>query len=179
MKDNIIFIAGVHGVGKTTICNKIKKEVNLNTYSSSDLIKRYNSSILSEEKQVNNVNDNQNILLKAISKFVDNNEVILLDGHFKLISKDNNIVDIPEQTFINMGLSKIIIIIDDPKVIVKRLMSRDSKEYSLRFIESFQEKEVSRGIDIARRLDVDAYIYKNGSDVNKLINFIKQKKISI
>lgn len=85
MKDNIIFIAGVHGVGKTTICNKIKKEVNLNTYSSSDLIKRYNSSILSEEKQVNDVNDNQDILLKAISKFVDNNEVILLDGHFTLI----------------------------------------------------------------------------------------------
>ena len=35
-----IFLAGIHGVGKSTLANKLKKSLDINTFSVSDLIRK-------------------------------------------------------------------------------------------------------------------------------------------
>lgn len=37
---NIIFIAGIHGVGKSTLCKKLSSRYNIEHYSASELIKK-------------------------------------------------------------------------------------------------------------------------------------------
>lgn len=42
MNNGVIFIAGVYGVGKSTICNNLNKSLGIPAYSSSKLISEIN-----------------------------------------------------------------------------------------------------------------------------------------
>ncbi|WP_099328285.1 ATP-binding protein [Clostridium paraputrificum] len=174
MRNNIIFVGGIHGVGKITVCNKIKKLLGVEAYSSSELIKKYNSLLLSKDKRVEDINKNQDILLKAISKYVCDNDIALLDGHFTLISKDGAITDIPIETFLYMELCSIVMVVDKPDKIVDRLRSRDSKDYSLKFVDDFQTREINRANYVSGVTGINLYYYEYGSDISDLIEFINK-----
>ncbi|MEY3499388.1 MAG: hypothetical protein RL308_1057 [Bacteroidota bacterium] len=99
MKRNITFIGGIHGVGKSTICEKICKETSLQYLSASKLIKwgEMNEGLLS--KQVEDVNITQQRLLIGLDNTVNEDKVYLLDGHYSLFNKKNEIVTVPLETF--------------------------------------------------------------------------------
>ena len=62
----IIFVGGIHGVGKTTLCRKISEKLLLKHFSASDLISNLKSENIAKDKKVSDVNENQNILLESI-----------------------------------------------------------------------------------------------------------------
>lgn len=175
--NNIIFVGGVHGVGKTTICNNIKGYLGIKNYSSSELIRRYNSSILNEDKQVNNINKNQDILLEAIDKYINESETIMLDGHFALINKSNIIELVPIETFKGLNLLGILLITDDPVNIVKRLEQRDNKKYDVNFITEFQNKEIEWARKVSIDLDIELLLVSMGNNLDELYEFVSSCKI--
>ena len=71
MNNGIIFIAGIHGVGKTTLCNIVKEKLNINTFSSSALIQKVNKQKSFINKHADDVKENQDILLQAIHQYID------------------------------------------------------------------------------------------------------------
>ncbi|MBY6825656.1 ATP-binding protein, partial [Clostridium botulinum] len=141
--NNIIFVGGIHGVGKTTLCNHMSKKIKLENYSSSDLIKNLNSKRIRTDKKVDDIDKNQNVLIRAVREYLlDSKKDYILDGHFCLINNENDIEEIPIETFRKLNLKVIIVITDNPKNIMKKLQFRDDKKYSLDFIDFFQKKEV-------------------------------------
>ena len=50
---------GIHGVGKTTLLNKLKESINLTAFSISDLIRQAGNDIKREEKHTTNIQNNQ------------------------------------------------------------------------------------------------------------------------
>ena len=46
----MIFVSGIHGVGKTFFCNRLKEQLGIATYSASKLIAEKRSRNLSAEK---------------------------------------------------------------------------------------------------------------------------------
>jgi adenylate kinase len=56
--NNIIFIGGIHGSGKGTVCKNISKQTNLITNIASELIK-WNDISHQNNKKVNNINETQ------------------------------------------------------------------------------------------------------------------------
>lgn len=166
---NIIFIGGIHGVGKTTLCRQISKEVSINHYSASELISKLKLDNIAQDKKVKNVSENQNILLEAINKYFNSDKRYLLDGHFCLINSNNDIVSIPLDTFKALGIKLIVVLIDDENEILKKLACRDSKEYSFDFIKEFQEREISYAKEVAKQIGVRCEIVNVKSEINEIL----------
>lgn len=146
-----IFVAGIHGVGKTTYCNNLENRLNIKAYSSSDLIYNFRSKS-TKNKKVEDVKKNQDILIESIRDIgIDH---FILDGHFILINKYNNFSNVPTSTFEKLNLDKIIILIGDICKIQKRLQNRDNKKYDYYFLEKMQIMEVNRAEEISEKLNI-------------------------
>jgi len=71
MKKKIIFVAGIHGVGKTYLCQSLKESIGIDHFSASQLISEFKrEKFSSTDKSVKNINNNQELLLKAIEKYI-------------------------------------------------------------------------------------------------------------
>jgi len=174
MKKNIIFVGGIHGVGKTTLCSQISKEHKIEHFSSSDLIKKLVGSSLSSGKRTSNINSNQNILIESIESFCPKDNYFLLDGHFCLIDKNNNITRIPEQTFAELNLYSIIVLKNSIETISKNLHSRDSMHYPLEFIERFQNEELCYSKEISNLLKIDYKVIDISTNHMDLNAYVKK-----
>lgn len=166
----IIFISGIHGVGKTTLCNQIKKHIEINNYSCSDIIKD-NSDYVETSKVISNAEKNQTILLDGLKKIKDNK--FLLDGHFFLIGKEDKIIELDKNVFFNIAPSIIINISCPVEVVKERLEYRDGKSFSLDLLNKLQSLESQGAKDIAEELDIPIYEYNSGDSIDELI-----KKVS-
>ena len=70
MFNNIIFIGGIHGVGKSTICHLICSELNIEYLSASELLKWKDINEDAENKKVENIPFTQNRLITGIKETV-------------------------------------------------------------------------------------------------------------
>lgn len=110
----MIFIAGVHGVGKTFLCNRIKREIEISIYSASELLK--------EDKEINYIRyektddfmENQKRLLEIVKKKNGASEYIL-EGHFCLMNDRGRIENIPVSMFRQFLMKGILLLIGNPK----------------------------------------------------------------
>lgn len=137
-----IFIAGIHGTGKTTLGKELAKTLNYPFDSSSNIIKRFAETNWDSQKRVENIVLNQNALIDGIKHFYSEDETILLDGHFTLLDKNNKITKLPKQTFEDLNIKSIILCTANPRIIVERLISRDTNNnITIEEILLFQESE--------------------------------------
>lgn len=147
----IIFVGGVHGVGKSTFASMIKsKNSQIDSLSCSDIIKWENSA----HKEVENVGETQNKLLRNLPYFIDQDKNYILDGHFCLLTEHGGIERVPIEVFETMSPSMIVVLKEEPNVICQRLNQRDSHNYSLELITEFQEKEIIYAKEVADTLGV-------------------------
>lgn len=172
MKKNVIFIGGVHGVGKTTLCKDISSILNIEHYSSSELIAKLHKNNVRKDKIVEDVKINQNILIDAINEYIDKEEICLLDGHFCLINQNGLIEKIPEDTFKSIEILHIIVLVDDAKVISQRIQARDANSsYSSEFINNLQKCEINYAEYISKEINVKFDVIELNKDCNCRENF--------
>lgn len=171
-ENNIIFVGGIHGVGKTTLCNYLAGELNINNYSSSKLIEKLNSERVKADKTVNDINGNQDVLLNAVNLFLSKDENHILDGHFCLLGENNIINKVPIETFRGLGLKAIIVLMDEPKNIIERINNRDSRRVDIDFICKFQEKEIKYAKYVSDQLKIECKIV-NTEEKDEVTKFIE------
>lgn len=126
----IIFIAGVHGVGKSFLCKKYATKHNILHKSASQLIKEFDSNSVSVNKQTKDINKNQEILIQAVNSIHEQNKSMLLDGHFILINTAGNLTSIDALVFKNLNIDGIVLIENFPNIIEARLSDRDRGQVS-------------------------------------------------
>lgn len=78
----MIFISGIHAVGKGYFCDLVKKELGIETYSASDLIANARNAGFSSDKLVADIEENQQYLLAAVQELRESGTDFILDGHF-------------------------------------------------------------------------------------------------
>lgn len=155
----IIFIGGIHGVGKTTLCTSLSLKFNIQHYSSSDLISRIKQVELSS-KRTNKIIENQDALVTAINEYTISDNYFLLDGHFCLLDEMDNIVRIPSSTYIEMSPAAIILLHDDPQAVYCRLKARDKEKIALLQLKALQGEEIAYSEEVATELTIP-YILSN------------------
>lgn len=173
-RNNIIFVGGIHGVGKTTLCENVSNELSIEHLSSSNLISKLDFERINKDKRVWDIKDNQNILLEAIKLFLEEDKDYLLDGHFCLIDSDNYIREIPETVFEALGILAIIILTNNENIILERLKLRDDNDYSLEFIQVFQEKEIAYGKYVANKIKVPIKVIDISKEEVDIASSIKE-----
>lgn len=175
MSNGLLFVGGVHGVGKNTFCQKLSKALGYRHYSASDLIKEEKQALVDIDKVVVDPNLNQDCLIKAINK-IPKKYKLLIDGHFCLQGTDG-LFYVPKELFKTIKVSSIILLLEKAEIIRDRLLDRDQMKKSIEDIERFQKAEELRAIEVSNYINVP--LYKTSSEsMDLLIESLSQKEIS-
>ena len=169
----MIFISGIHGVGKTFFCNLVKERLGIKSYSASKLIADKKKSGFTLDKLVTDIDENQLYLLEAIKDLRSNTGDFLLDGHFCLLNQDGIITRIPVSTFTMLAPDLIILLTEEPSIIVKRRKERDNINYLISDIKEFQDKEIEYAKEVSELLNIPLIISTGSDDIESIIDFIQ------
>ena len=172
----MIFISGVHGVGKTYFCNLVKERLGIASYSSSKLIADKKMSGFSRDKLVTDIDDNQRYLIEAINELRFRNVEFLLDGHFCLLNQEGIITRIPINTFTMLSPDAIILLTENPSIIAERRKERDNIENSISDIKVFQDEEIKYANEVADLLNIPLMISRGSLDIERIIEFIQARR---
>lgn len=97
----VIFLGGIHGVGKSTLASHLATALDGETISASQLIgeARQGNLTWDSEKRVKAISENQALLIAAFKDRIWSASVIILDGHFTLKNADGEIDRISLEVF--------------------------------------------------------------------------------
>ncbi len=157
----LVFVGGIHGVGKSTICSQVCATLDIEYISASQVIDDYRNRISKlnkdAEKRVFDINENQNILIKALKMVLAPKKKYLLDGHFTLFDSRGMVRTIPLATFKAIAPSVLVALTDNPALIKKRLQQRDGIEYDEKTLAHMQAKELEHAYGIGIQLDIKVH----------------------
>jgi adenylate kinase len=159
---NLVFIGGIHGVGKGTVCRKVCTETNLVRITASDVLK-WDEISEPNDKKVDSILDTQKRLITGLSKVIKDNETYLLDGHFCLFNSKGEVEKIPKDVFKQINPKLVVIVTADVEQIQKRLKKRDNKTYGLEILRKMQITEIEYSKEIALMLNVTLFELINGN----------------
>lgn len=167
---NIIFIGGIHAVGKSTFTNHARKIApNIELLSCSALLNWENP----EDKEVEDVMSNQERLLSALNNVLDIDKPYFIDGHFCLLDQSHNIVPVDFAVIKSMNPRKVILLTERVEVIHDRLLKRDGKDYDLALLSEMAAEEQELAEKFSEQYDVPLIILQPG-EYNKIDAFVKE-----
>lgn len=169
----MIFVSGIHGVGKTYFCNMIKEKLKIKIYSAGQLVAERREKGFSANKFVSDIVDNQVLLLDAVNELRQAGEEFILDGHFCLLNEEGVITRIPMETYSLLKPDMIILLLEEAKIIAERRLQRDGIRQDECFINDFQETEKAYATEIARKLNVPLEVSRGVSDFGRIAEIIK------
>ena len=171
---NIIFIGGIHGVGKSTVCDQICLDKKINHLSASSLIKWAEINTDPKNKNVKDIEDTQQRLLRGLNETVQMKRNYLLDGHFCLFNKDAEVSKIPISLFRNIGPTLLCLVTGNVAEIKKNIAQRDNKEYDVNLLAQMQDEEIQHARFIASDLGIELVLgtREDFSPIQKSINTI-------
>ena len=171
-----IFVAGVYGVGKDYLCDKISEMTGIKKFSASQLISNINKENYEGNKDVIDKNKNQTILRGEVHKLLQKYNTIILTGHMCILNKNMSVEELPQDVYDNLEIASMILLKNKPDVIVQNLMKRDKKEYNIKLIDEFQRKEEELFIKTAKIIKAKSLIIDllyDDSDLERFQKFLE------
>ncbi len=168
MLENIAFVGGIHGVGKSTICKDICEKLGINYLSASEVLKWGKLNADEKNKMVDDISLTQNLLIIGLNKLVEKGKYYILDGHYCLLNKEGSIERIPFETFQKINPNSLYIITAEIFDIKRNLEFRDNHEYSSELLEEMQEAEIRYAKIISEKLKKKLYTNTN-NDFHKIL----------
>lgn len=154
----LVFVGGIHGVGKTTVCRTSCVELGLNYLSAGELIKqnkiRRAQQDLDDGKRVANIDGNQDALTIELDSVIAAGQSYLLDGHFTLFDSRGQVDRIPLETFQKIHPKAVIVLTDAPEEISRRLFERDKTRYPTTLLARMQHEELRHASLVAETLGI-------------------------
>ncbi|MBI6895237.1 AAA family ATPase [Pseudomonas putida] len=154
----VIFVAGVHGVGKTHLCQEMASVTGLRHASASQLIREERrTETWGGDKVVTEIASNQDALNVAVGRILQQDPTLVLDGHFVLKKSPGLFEEVPIETFRRLGLSAIVLIENEPQIIAERLLQRDSNG-DAGDLQSFVSSERRAALNVSFKLGVPFFL---------------------
>ena len=172
----MIFISGVHGVGKSFFCDLVRERTGIESSSASKLITERKKAGFPASKLIPDIDENQQYLLDAVEELRASGKDFLLDGHFCLLDGNGTVTRISEDTFTTLHPDAIVLLTEDPAIIAERRGNRDGVVAMVDNIRAFQEEEIRYAQEIADLIKVPIKISKGSMDVEHTIRFIAERR---
>ena len=174
-----VFVAGVHGVGKSFLCQQYANDFAVTYESASELIRKERAQAdWSTDKKAGNIDGNQIALRTAVQRIITAGQSLLLDGHFVLINDKSEFVALESSVFQNIGITGVVILEADTEVIASRLAARDSSRSAVD-IGLFLDRERAQAQYVCQELGVPFHILKQPdlSEFSKVVSQIFNVKL--
>jgi adenylate kinase len=155
-----VFLGGIHGVGKSTMCDGVFVPAGYHYVTASSLIKEY-KNYSDREKRVDDIADNQLALLRQLEFEKGNKKHLLLDGHFCLLNSLSAVEPIEIDVFVAINPDILVLIKCDPKEIARRLTKRYGKTWCPKMLKKFQDSEEIHAERVSVRLGIQLIIVSN------------------
>lgn len=156
-----IFVAGIHGSGKGTICHFLQEKFYGDYISASKLL-QWNT----KSKLVEDVDDNQVLLLKLLQTHLIHDFLYVIDGHFVLWDNEEQCKKVSDSFFETLRPDAIILAFCDPLIIKERLFRRDNISYSIEKVNELQEKELEHAHHVSDMLNVPLLVVDSSEEIN-------------
>lgn len=149
----VILLAGIYGVGKSTLGENLFQRRGIPFYSAGDLISHVNGETYGANKVVADKVGNQNILAMQIERLLEQHDRILLAGHFCIVNKHGEADCLLRDAFKNLHLDKIILLEADENQIMDHLRARDAKKYSPELVAALMRTEREMAYEVSAELN--------------------------
>lgn len=150
-----IFIAGIHGVGKTYLAKPAAERLSIVYATASQLIREERGSATwDKSKQVDEVAENQAALIQAVNRIKGNGKTLMLDGHLVLRKSINQHERLPETVFHDLSCHAIILLTCSTQVVKNRLTERGDSSWSMQELEDFAKAESQHAKAVASALQI-------------------------
>jgi adenylate kinase len=150
-----IFVAGVHGAGKTFATKPACQKLGLVHATASQLIKQERGlASWDASKVVSDVDQNQLALVSAAQRIREAGATLVLDGHLVLRRASGEHERIAVDVFRSLGCSAILLIRSPVAILQERLRARQDTSWSDDELAAFSKAEDQHGQDVAQALDI-------------------------
>lgn len=150
---SVIFLAGVHGVGKGFLGTPVAKALEISHFTASQLIREEKGlATWGRDKKTSELDDNQLALIRAVSQKRLIHPSILLDGHFVLRNEQGILTPLETMVFRELHLTGVILLTEESNIIASRLAMRDKGETDLSTISELAEAESARARAVCHEL---------------------------
>lgn len=150
-----IFVAGIHGAGKTYSTKLACKNLGLMHATASELIREERGkSSWDSSKIVSEIEQNQQALVSASRRIRETGTTLVLDGHFVLRQAPGKHKKLSTEIFRELNCSSILLIQTPIPEVLERLRVRKDTSWSEEELIIFSETENIHSIDIATALNI-------------------------
>jgi adenylate kinase len=154
-----IFVAGVHGAGKTYAAKPACEQLGLIHSTASQLISdERGQASWDAAKVVSDVEQNQLALVSAVRRVRESGAKLVLDGHFVLRRAAGDHERLSTEVFRALGCTAVLLIRCPVLVLLKRLRARNDMSWSEAELAIFSEAEEEHGTHVARALNIPIVI---------------------
>ncbi|MEM4988338.1 ATP-binding protein [Collimonas sp. H4R21] len=159
---SVIFLAGVHGVGKGYLGAPVAATLEMVHHTASRLIREEKGhATWGDRKLVADIEDNQLALIHAVDRRRKSESHILLDGHFVLRSTAGDFVKLAADVFSSLRLSGVILLCDSPELIANRLFDRDGYKTAPDEIAELAAEEAKHAHDVCSALGIPLIVIES------------------
>lgn len=152
---SVIFLAGVHGVGKGFLGKPVANAIGISHFTASQLIREERGQATwGADKKTSDLDDNQRALLRAVSQRRLIHKNILLDGHFVLRNARGALTPLEIKVFKELQLTGVILLTEELNVIANRLATRDKADADLYAIAELVEAEFAHAQAVCHELSL-------------------------
>ena len=167
----VIFVAGVHGVGKSTFSKALSEATGIPSFSAGKLIADRRKNTPPPDRHVADVPKNQDALVEAICRLPGNPTTIILDGHFCVRDATGGIKRIPFATYQALRVKLAMVLCSDVRTIQNQLQQRDGMAPPIEELEAFQRAEIEYGEKVASDLGIP-FSSLNASEIDNARLFL-------
>lgn len=170
---NLFFVGGIHGAGKSVLCEQLQQPMHALYLKASELIGYAPDPSDPTRKAVADVQQNQDRLVEALRAFRETGN-ILLDGHFCLIDRQGQIARVPISTFEAITPKAMVLVATSAEEVTNRLSHREGRPYSREFVEKFALEERRYAEYVSTQLGVPLQEYESGASTEQVVRFLSR-----
>lgn len=173
-----IFVAGVHGAGKTFATQSACHKLGLVHATASQLIKQERGHATWDgTKVVSDVDQNQTALITAVRRIRGSGVTVVIDGHFVLRRATGKHELLPIDVFRALRCSSILLIRSPVPVLLERLQARGDISWGEAELTVFSKAEATHSEEVANALGIPLKILDSPS-TNEIETCLEQFSIN-
>jgi adenylate kinase len=169
---NVFFVGGVHGAGKSTLCQQLSGPLEARHVTASELIRYVPEPDDPTRRAVADVKGNQGRLIAALEALRQNDIDLILDGHFCVLDQDGRIVPIPLETFKEIDPVALLLVEARPVEIRARLAKRGAKPYEVDLITELLTEERYHAQRTSSTLNIPLKIWDATRGITDALQFL-------
>lgn len=151
----IIFVSGIHGVGKTFLGAPVAQQLGIRHATASQLIREERGlQSWGADKRVSGLDENQAALILATKRVHSGGQKLLLDGHFVLRGTNGEINEIDTQVFRDLQIDAVLLLEVDIGVVIERLKARGDTSWTSSELRSLAEREEAHARRVSSALGI-------------------------